>query len=89
MNHSAISNILKAIETNAKENNAIREQFLNNAISWTAFNKESTKLLEAWGELGQALSNASGMRYSGHWPTGLSYEQALELPEFYASKYQA
>ena len=87
MNHAAITTLLEAIKDNKASSDKLRDLCLSNAIGWTQWHRKDQELLEAWGKLAQSLSNATGMRYNGHYPDGVSFEDAQELPEFYESKF--
>ena len=88
-NTNAIDVLLEAIKDNKASSDKLRDLCLSNSISWTQWHRKDQELLEDWSKLAQSLSNATGMRYSGHYPDGVSFEDAQELPEFYASKYKA
>jgi hypothetical protein len=88
-NTNAIDALLEAIKVNKVSSDKLRDLCLSNAITWTQWHRKDQELLEAWGKLAQSLSNATGMRYNGHYPDGVSFEDAQELPEFYASEYKA
>jgi hypothetical protein len=86
-NTNAVRELLKQIKANKASSDKLRDLCLSNAISWTQWHRKDQELLEAWSKLAQSLSNATGMRYSGHYPDGVSFEAAQELPEFYESKF--
>ena len=88
MNKEAIKVLLEAIKTNKKSSEKLKELCVDGYLGWTQWHNKDKELLEAWGKLAQSLSNASGMRYNGHYPEGVSFEDAQELPEFYESKFK-